>query len=480
MPALMFSTRQGIRDFEREILCSDFSASQVRARVKMVYFKLEIQAQPDERKNLKCSSGSFNLHFFRNLARNVREKMAYGFQPGLSMPESDFPLEERIPGYYGYCQPENGYWVGYGLPSVATCPVSNHIGTEAENTCMNNAIPSPCPYGFLSANWLEEQQSWYPQPAPFLFDDGQSSYPEPAKCFPNDGQSWSPESLPFSSDGSQSWCPEPPTYPVDGRQPWFPEPPPYPVDGRQPWFPEHSSYSPYGWSSGQQATGNSVIGFENFGISGVSDFSVPRHGMDLALQHSVNRDSPLSNVKRRNSCHIGSWDRNIEHDVTANRKARRQSMYNPSTVNDNKPFFTSAINVDRNLESTEFQIHLVDFPSNSNKHLASFVDSVKQIRNKYPASDSASNPGRIWSVTMMFPSDPAVGSQVTVTVIGDIIPQPVTCIQKGKFHDITHRDLYPCYYENPLYNTQKFYPMCQSHDIYVYCPLVDVPRQESH
>ncbi|KAM4678006.1 phosphatidylinositol 3-kinase C2 domain-containing subunit gamma [Discoglossus pictus] len=305
--------------------------------------------------------------------------MAYGFQPGFLIPDTNINPAEHISGYsYPGGQFETSYIPGFGLQGAVFSHPPN-VSFETQDQYMDNTMPPPWPYGFLSANWLEEQQSWRPEP-------------------PSDN----------------------------------------------------------GTPNEQQGFGGSAIGFESFGGPWLHDGYCPSPEVDLDTQYNGSRIHTLppdtqtspqipnfaADQRRFSMFHAEdvAWtppNEVADNDLCMKRKTRSQSLYLPHAIPGPVSYPSvgpqaypwPAMSPDRSPEVSEFHLKLVETATNLNSDLAEFCDSVKTIRSRYSSSDPVTNSGRIWSVA--FPYETAGGSAVTVTVYGDHLPQPVTCVQRG-------------------------------------------------
>ncbi|XP_068133471.1 phosphatidylinositol 3-kinase C2 domain-containing subunit gamma [Hyperolius riggenbachi] len=71
--------------------------------------------------------------------------------------------------------PASSYMAGTPPASsymTGTQPASSYMTGTAASGTMTGLPPPPVSYGFITNSWIEEQQSWYPEPSPVPFNDG--------------------------------------------------------------------------------------------------------------------------------------------------------------------------------------------------------------------------------------------------------------------------------------------------------------------
>ncbi|XP_075409442.1 phosphatidylinositol 3-kinase C2 domain-containing subunit gamma [Tenrec ecaudatus] len=75
------------------------------------------------------------------------------------------------------------------------------------------------------------------------------------------------------------------------------------------------------------------------------------------------------------------------------------------------------------IEPIGCSIQLIEVPQGSNLNLASFCDKVKKIKEAYPAADTNSNSGKIWSIVTAFPQELFSKTRFNINIVSDYSTQ---------------------------------------------------------
>ncbi|KAM5172865.1 phosphatidylinositol 3-kinase C2 domain-containing subunit gamma [Mantella aurantiaca] len=219
---------------------------------------------------------------------------------------------------------------------------------------------------------------------------------------------------------------------IEERQSWYPEEPP-PADDICDPAADLELQNPAN-------LGGFTIGFENFGDFSHCDPTVHYHQIDCPSGALFTANVGGRTLVRSQTLREDSWRGDGEGQQT-----RRSSMY------DIQP---GAADYYRQTQITDWKIPNLETSSDRNLAFTAFCKSVKLIRGKFSAADSASNPGRLWSVAIPFPNE-VENCEVEVCVYMENLQAPLQLVQRDTvcieelISDILHklhlpvRPLYP-------------------------------------
>lgn len=327
------------------------------------------------------------------------------------------PLVQNAQAYPGgYGPPTFGFEPTPSHPTSATLSyhstlAPHHMTGSLEPHHMTGTIAGHHMFGTPAPHYMASSPETYHMtttPAPHQM----SSTPEPHHMI----GTWAPHLMTSTTEPHHhmtSTAALPPTYGfitnnyMEEQQSWYPEVP----------LPSMDSYDPTAEPELQNTASLNgfKIGFEHFGDFSHVDPAIHYHQIDCPSGAFL-----ISTIGGRKMVRSQTLREDAWRDDEGERQTRRSSMY------DIQP---RAPNYYRQSQITDWKIQILEMSSDRNTAFTAFCETVKLIRRKFCAADTASNSGRLWSVAIPFP-DEVEDSEVEISVYVENLQAPLLLLHR--------------------------------------------------